>query len=162
MFANSFPKDINVDRNIFEKYLKHNLEKDIIDKLPKNPLELITLKKEKNSCELIIKKIHLMITGNINQILNSGFSDEIIIMLKNIKDIFLDVDTLHHMYKIKFISMQNLKIDLLFFNNVIKDIYKVKKFSQFIKYIDQYNGCLPQSDNDFNYEVMKKIIITNI
>ena len=33
--------------------------------------------------------------------------------------------------------MQNLKADLLFINNLIKDIYKVKKFSQFIKYIDK-------------------------
>ena len=51
--------------------------------------------------------------------------------------------------------------DLKIFNNIIRSIYSIKGFNQFIKIIDQTNGCLEDNNipDTINLHTIKNIIV---
>jgi hypothetical protein len=52
-----------------------------------------------------------------------------------------------------------LNFDLVIFNKIIKSIYQVNGFNQFIKHIDKTNGCLVDTNelNTLNIKTFEKI-----
>lgn len=56
-----------------------------------------------------------------------------------------------------------LNFDIKIFYKIIKSIYSICGFNQFIKQIDKTNGCLEdiQENNKLNLDTIKEIIITN-
>jgi hypothetical protein len=56
-----------------------------------------------------------------------------------------------------------LKHDLELFNNIIKSIYSIKGFNQFIKTIDQLNGCIGinETNSPININLIYQIITNN-
>jgi len=53
-----------------------------------------------------------------------------------------------------------LEYDLILLNKVIKSIYLIKGFNQFIKILDSLNGCISELDNpiEINIQSISNII----
>jgi hypothetical protein len=63
------------------------------------------------------------------------------------------------------INFLSLQYDLIILNKIIKDIYNINGFNNFLKKIDSFNGCIPINninENLYTYKNIKKIITTII
>lgn len=125
--------------------------------------------------DYLYRLIQIILTGNIEFTtliidLNQLFQVYLKLLVKLInttnetitdENIIKKICTIEEIYTIQIVSISTLFIDLLNFCALMNEFYKVKKFNQFIKYIDKYNGCIPINTNDFNYQTITTII-TNI
>lgn len=125
--------------------------------------------------DYLIRLIQIIITNNINEtelyndmssILNSfmihlikfDYTPEQIIEIKNMNDDMKnkELQELIIKYNLIMLCYSELMKDLTFLNKYIKYIYSIKKFNQLIKYLDNFNGCLPIDENELNYIIIEK------
>ena len=118
--------------------------------------------------DYIIRVLQIIISGNIeNDKLKSDLLNLRKLLInewytydyntKNLED-FGDHELDNHLKNecTKYImNWLELEIDLLKFNSILTEIYKLRGYNQLIKYIDKYNGCIPE---DELYENIKLII----
>jgi hypothetical protein len=110
---------------------------------------LINLTVKKYFCDEK-KNINKLVELKNNSTIIDNYIDNVLIGNANIIETF---------YNIIFISINNLKKDLMFICEVIREIYNIKKFNQLVKYLDKYNGCLPIDSNlDLNVKILDQII----
>lgn len=121
--------------------------------------------------DYIIRVLQIIISGNIeNDKLKSDLLNLRKLLInewytydyntKNLED-FGDHELDNHLKNecTKYImNWLELEIDLLKFNSILTEIYKLRGYNQLIKYIDKYNSCIPE---DELYENIK-LIINNI
>jgi hypothetical protein len=123
--------------------------------------------------DYIVRLIQVIITGNISEeevhnnmssILNTyikhsiniDYTPEQIEEIKNMndEDKNKEINEIITKYNLNILCYSELSKDLIFFNNLIKYIYSIKRFNQLIKYLDKYNGCLPLDENDLNCDII--------
>lgn len=62
----------------------------------------------------------------------------------------IEIELIVSKFNLNILCFHELKKDILFFLRFMKYIYSIKKFNQFIKYLDRYNGCLPIFEDEIN------------
>ena len=127
--------------------------------------------------DYLMRLVQLILTNNIESVeINDNMDTLFIIYVKhkiiseNTENYLNTIDKLTTDEKIKEINYLNeqinlnilcyneLKKNMIFLSEFMKQIYSIKKFNQLIKYLDKNNGCLPISNNDLNCDIVNVII----
>jgi len=123
----------------------------------------------KGFIDYLIRLVQVILTNNIDEIefidnqnkllnvylihlIKNDYTEELLEQIKTLnnekKDIELEI--IISKCNLGILCFNELRKDFLFFLRLMKYIFSIKKFNQFIKYLDKYNGCLPIFEDDIN------------